>query len=345
MAASPCRQIMLPRLTLLSMLTIATVLWTAVSFSLTTIVDAEPSCSERHFQCVAEGNCVPRSWQCDGTRDCNDGSDEDGDICKEGFDCPPDKFACKFLGQFMCARETRKCNGAMDCDDGIDEKNCTQLKTCSDNEFRCMDRGQCIRLALRCDGKRDCKDGSDEDSAACLNERSCPSGQFTCTSTLDGSATCMPRTYLCDSHMHCADGSDENGCGSNICDPGEFRCDSGQCISAQNLCDGNRDCQDGSDEDFTRCIVVLRTSCRSPPMRCLLRNGSVICIDEALKCDGRVDCKNGMDETSDCARFAFNCRGSFFRCDSRRCVPKQWRCDGDDDCFDGSDEKDCAGQE
>ncbi|KAL1463906.1 hypothetical protein MTO96_043138 [Rhipicephalus appendiculatus] len=281
------------------------------------------------------------TWQCDGEHDCPDGSDEDGDICKEGFNCPPEKFACKFLEKFACVPKTRKCNGDIDCNDAVDEKNCTQLKTFSDNEFRCTDRGQCIDAALRCDGKRDCKDGSDEDAEACLSETHCPSGQFTCTSALEGSATCIPKTFLCDGFRHCVDGSDEDGCGSRICHPGEFRCDGGQCISQQSTCDGKRDCKDGSDEGQTLCIAY-KLLCPSPQMPCRSHNGSFICIDEALKCDGRVDCQDGIDEMLDCAALAFNCRGSFFRCDNRRFVPKHWRCDGDDDYFDGSDEKGCA---
>ncbi|XP_037503039.1 low-density lipoprotein receptor-like [Rhipicephalus sanguineus] len=204
-----------------------------------------------------------------------------------------------------------------------------------------MDRTQCIRVALRCDGKRDCKDGTDEDAVACLNKTSCPSGQFTCRSTLEGSATCLPRTFLCDGFKHCVDGSDEDCCESRICDPGEFRCDGGQCISQHSTCDDKRDCQDGSDENLMLCLAY-KSICPSPQMPCNSLNGSLICVDESRKCDGHVDCKNGIDERFDCAALAFNCRGSFFRCDNRRCVPNGWRCDGDDDCFDGSDEKGCA---
>jgi len=36
---------------------------------------AGQTCSVDYFQC-ANGNCVPKYWQCDGDNDCTDNSDE-----------------------------------------------------------------------------------------------------------------------------------------------------------------------------------------------------------------------------------------------------------------------------
>ncbi|KAH7973377.1 hypothetical protein HPB49_000360 [Dermacentor silvarum] len=262
-------------------------------------------------------------------------------MCNEGFVCSPNKFLCKTLGQFVCVPKERRCDGHIDCDDAVDEKNCTRPQTCSEKEFTCLDRAQCIPVALRCDGKRDCVDGSDEDWLGCPSETPCPMGQFACKRALEGSVTCFPRALLCDGHKQCHDGSDEIGCGNRICEAGEFRCKTGRCIPQQWTCDGKPDCPDGLDEDALLC-KAYGSLCPSSQLPCRSHNGSFICIGEEEKCNGHVDCDDGSDERLNCARLAFNCRGSHFRCDNGRCVPKPWKCDGVDDCFDGSDEKGCA---
>lgn len=33
-------------------------------------------CQEYRFECLSDGLCIPRSWRCDATADCPDGSDE-----------------------------------------------------------------------------------------------------------------------------------------------------------------------------------------------------------------------------------------------------------------------------
>ncbi|KAH6919922.1 hypothetical protein HPB50_029091 [Hyalomma asiaticum] len=262
-------------------------------------------------------------------------------MCNHDFTCPTDRFLCNYLGKFVCVPTERKCNGDIDCDNGMDEKNCTRPETCSEDEFRCMDRAQCIPAALRCDGKIDCRDGSDEAAVVCPNEMLCPPGQFACKSALQGSVTCLPRASVCDGHLDCSNGSDEFACANRICEPGEFRCYSGQCILQNSICDDKPDCRDESDEYTMLCLYKL--FCPLAHMPCKSHNGSQICVDEARKCDGDVDCKSGVDERQDCAALAFRCRGTFFQCANGRCVPNSWKCDGENDCFDGSDEKNCAG--
>ncbi|GAA6075716.1 low-density lipoprotein receptor-related protein 8-like isoform X5, partial [Tachysurus ichikawai] len=39
----------------------------------------------------------------------------------------------------------------------------------------------------------------------------------------------------------------------STCDPAEFACQNGQCVSSRWLCDGEPECSDGSDEAESTC--------------------------------------------------------------------------------------------
>lgn len=39
-------------------------------------------CTEGEFQC-SDGTCIPNYWHCDKSVDCDDGSDEDVEKCRE----------------------------------------------------------------------------------------------------------------------------------------------------------------------------------------------------------------------------------------------------------------------
>ncbi|GAB5568912.1 otogelin-like protein [Prionailurus iriomotensis] len=78
---------------------------------------------------------------------------------------------------------------------------------------------------------------------------------------------CVEREQLCDGREDCLDGSDERRCASAapfpvpttalpglpaskaLCSPSQLSCDSGECLPAERRCDLRPDCQDGSDED------------------------------------------------------------------------------------------------
>lgn len=44
----------------------------------------QKTCAEVDFVCN-NGQCVPKRWHCDGEPDCEDGSDESIEICRESF--------------------------------------------------------------------------------------------------------------------------------------------------------------------------------------------------------------------------------------------------------------------
>ncbi|KAG5887844.1 hypothetical protein JTB14_005610 [Gonioctena quinquepunctata] len=288
------------------------------------------NCTAGQWQCKGKDEkCIPWHWQCDGEKDCKDGSDEPAT-------CPPRQcragtFQCKNLN---CTPSATICDGTNDCGDNSDEQNCD--KECPELEMKCRSNGRCILNSWRCDGDPDCKDASDEDPEIC-HKRTCdPVTEFPCKN-----GRCIPKLWMCDFDNDCGDDSDEPAymCRQKNCTTGWQRCPGRanyRCIPKWLFCDGKDDCRDNSDELPENC-----PSCNSETeFKC--KNNR--CIPKQWKCDFSDDCGDGSDELEEDCKGAYReCSESEFACSNGKCISSRWRCDHEDDCGDNSDESGCTG--
>uniref|UniRef100_A0A3B4B3L2 EGF-like domain-containing protein n=1 Tax=Periophthalmus magnuspinnatus TaxID=409849 RepID=A0A3B4B3L2_9GOBI len=257
------------------------------------------SCRPTEFTCADRLNqCIPKSWQCDGKADCENGADEEG---------------CGTPSSLINSRKEQQRKGAQ--------------FLCMDSEFRCG-TGQCISSSFVCDEESDCEDGSDEASCPPIT---CSSASFRCNSS-----ACIPRLWACDGDLDCGDGSDEwpSNCGSRTnvgtkrCSALEFKCGSGECIHSNWRCDGGVDCLDRSDE--ANCAHV---TCRPDEFEC----GDGTCIHGSHQCNHQYDCRDMSDELG-CINVTQCEGPQKFRCRSGECIHMNKVCDRKRDCRDWSDE-------
>nr|XP_054929395.1 sortilin-related receptor-like isoform X7 [Dermacentor andersoni] len=182
-------------------------------------VPVDGKCRPTEFSCLATKTCVPAQWRCDGTADCEDGSDEVNctrRVCLEPFVSCGDQSSCVLKKKF--------CDGKFDCNDHSDELGCTR---CAPPLIKCATVNRCIDKAAVCNGVNDCEDRSDEQNCrpgkSVLSGRDgktghlddCRSREYSCRSTHE----CIPMRWLCDGSEDCEDGSDEEMChdkGNNL---------------------------------------------------------------------------------------------------------------------------------
>ncbi|XP_071823426.1 low-density lipoprotein receptor-related protein 2-like isoform X4 [Apostichopus japonicus] len=326
-----------------------------------------PNCGAYQFTCEDHTKCIPSYFECDGTVDCADSSDEHEGCsvpyCGRGF------FTC--AGDSMCLSPFQLCNGVSECSDNSDESQCNGT-ICHDWEFRCSG-GTCIPSIFVCDAFRDCEDFSDEDSQYCTTAE-CNIGYFKCDNgncipdtwvcDLDNDCgdlsdephrqcqmqtcrsdwfkcetnyRCIPPYGLCDGFDNCRDNSDEKDCSGMTCGPGLFKCDDHTCLPDWLVCDFRTHCDDGSDESEVTCGGFGYRECSESEFRC----PNELCIPNSWICDDIEDCESGDDEPSNCTDHT--CEEDYYQCSSSGlCISNDLLCDGVPDCVDYDDELNCA---
>ncbi|KAL8600287.1 hypothetical protein ACOMHN_060905 [Nucella lapillus] len=219
------------------------------------------------------GPPVHYSLLCDGTRDCADGSDEEG--CLAPATLRRDRlFVCENL-QVIAAR--RRCDGMQDCLDGTDEE-CTActgpycwgggcvpraytryFHFCTEID-RLHERIVVVLVPKSQTFPTVVLDGHGMARVQYLIHR--PKGHFPCSNGMY-----VPTFLLNNGEQDCPDGEDEHVLPDNLTCPGYYRCQySGNCVHPDLVCDGVPQCPNKDDERY--CSLAHPANCTCEGYAC-----------------------------------------------------------------------------
>ncbi|XP_074645996.1 uncharacterized protein LOC141902250 [Tubulanus polymorphus] len=278
------------------------------------------------FQCKTSKECILKVYQCDGYKQCPDGSDEFN--CTESH-CPVETFKCN---NGRCIPMSFVCDFINHCSDNSDESWCVNQNCDVISEFQCENK-QCIPIEKRCDLRRDCADGSDE--RACIQCR--PTIGFQC---FDG--TCLPIRTRCDGIKDCQGlaGEDELNClalpSNTSVDGDNIKCKTGITVDDKVRCIYDKDSSGYmlGCRDANHLINCRNFSCPPGYYKC----PNSYCIPVRMVCDRMLDCPYGQDEQK-CGEFVCP---NYYKCNTgENCVTIGDRCNGRRDCSEGDDEFFC----
>ena len=267
------------------------------------VIRTKHICPTFSFKCE-NGNCILAHYECNGVKDCADGSDEeactlvcDSENCFSS--CSKPKCRCTQLfyqcSSGGCIPFSHLCDGISHCPYNEDELTCPSQKTTALKPNKCRDKGCQDIQACRNNWCRCAFLGSNKscfpNSHICVFERdiygnalycdntehlrfcfnhSCPQ-MFKCRHTY-----CIPLYHICDGVADCPDESDELICSKLVCS-GYFKCSEGTtCVSLLNVCDGIVHCKLSKDDE-TFCHQIINC-----PKNC-------ICRTYLISCSGYLD--------------------------------------------------------
>uniref|UniRef100_A0A2K6ALW8 Low density lipoprotein receptor n=1 Tax=Macaca nemestrina TaxID=9545 RepID=A0A2K6ALW8_MACNE len=268
-------------------------------------------CERNEFQCE-DGKCISYKWVCDGTAECQDGSDESQETCLS-VTCKSGDFSCGGRVN-RCIPQFWRCDGEVDCENGSDEQDCRKCGPAFTIEpIWVLGSGLTWHDHWLAHCNLHIPGSKNQHTLSCFPAvATCRPDEFQCS---DG--TCIHGSRQCDREYDCKDMSDEVGCiNVTLCEgPNKFKCHSGECISLDKVCNMARDCRDWSDEPIKECGTN----------ECLDNNGGCSHICNDLKIGYECLCPDGfqlvaqrrcedIDECQDpntCSQLCVNLEGSY----------------------------------